>query len=334
VTPGDRLLYTLSARGDLSWASFKKFFELLCTQHLALADLEDANLARYEAARALDALGHIELDLSSSPRIYAAPPTLVLLPNCGFPEAVFAGARAPASIEKWQHQARQGRSTLHLEIHLQEDKSRRFPSRISVKAETREELRIFAAYIGVSFQDNPASWRILNFAGSLSQLLAGNEWQRSERLNWEEREFSPEELRFSATQSSGETKLIKYIHPSRQYPVYFLWKGSEATRIDPDWGRFAILSGVGRNVIHYERCGGTLILPVSIPLPRILARALCLCSGSVPRLIPGSSVLHPKVTSTLMRLYANIPPEFAQMIAEKLDQKLITDLRLLETEND
>ena len=69
VTPGDRLLYTLSARQDLSWSSFKKLFELLCGSHLGPMDLEDAGLARYETARGFDGLGHVELDLGSSLRI-------------------------------------------------------------------------------------------------------------------------------------------------------------------------------------------------------------------------------------------------------------------------
>lgn len=334
MTPGDRLLYTLSAKRDLSWPSFKKLFELLCGPHLAPADLEDANLARYETARGFDALGHVELDLGSNLRIYAAPPVLALLPVSGFPQAVLTGARSPGSTEIWRERAHSYGAKLQLEIWPQEDHSQRFPSRVWVNAETREGLRSFAADIGVHFQENPAAWRILNLAGSLDQFLAGCEWQRSEKLNWEERHFKPEELRFSMTPSTGETQLIKYIHPSRQYPIHFLWRGFEAARVDPDWGRFAILSGTRRNVIHYARHMGALLLPVSIPLPRLLARALCLCSGLVPRLIPGSRLMDTEVTSPLMRLYASIPPEFARIVAEKLDQKLITDFTLLDTDDD
>lgn len=334
MTPGDRLLYTLSAKQDLSWSSFKKLFELLCGSHLGPMELEDAGLARYETARGFDGLGHVELDLGSSLRIYAAPPALALLPTSGIPEAVLAGSRSPKSIDEWRQRAHPFGSRLELEVHLQRDGSGKFPSRVSVKAETREDLSSFAADIGVDFQEIPASWRILNFAGTLDQFLGGSEWQRSERLNWEEYHFNPEELRFSTVQTGGEITLIKYIHPSRQYPIYFLWRGTEAARTDPDWGRFAILSSAGRNVIHYERCSSTLFLPASIPLPRLLGRALCLCSGFVSRLVPGSLLLNSEVTSPLMRLYANIPREFAQIVAQKLNQQLITDFRLLDNRDD
>lgn len=330
MTPGDRLLYTLSAKVDLSWPSFKRLFELLCGSHLAPADLEDAGLARYETARGFDALGHIEVDLGSSFRIYAAPPALALLPTAGIPEAVMTGARSPRSMDDWRERAHSYGSRLELDVQLQKDSSGKFPSRVSVKAETRDDLRSFANDIRVDFQEIPASWRILNFVGSLSEFLAGSEWQRSEKLNWEERQFNPLELRFSVAPADGETTLIKYIHPSRQYPIYFLWRGAEAARTDPDWGRFAILSSTGRNVIHYEHRSGTLSLPASIPLPRLFGRALCLCSGLVPRLIPGSLIEDSEATTPLMRLYANIPREFAEIVAEKLNQQLITDFRLLD----
>lgn len=330
MTSGDRLLYTLSAKVDLSWSSFKKLFELLCGPHLVPADLEDAGLARYETARGFDALGHVEFDLGSSLRIYAAPPALALLPMSGIPEAVLAGARSPRSMDEWRARAHPYGSRLELEVQPQKDGSGRFPSRVSVKAEGREDLRSFATDIHVDFQEIPASWRILNFAGSLSEFLEVSEWQRSERLNWEERQFNPVELRFSTAPADGQTTLIKYIHPSRQYPIYFLRRGAEAARTDPDWGRFAILSSVRRNVIHYERSSGTLLLPASIPLPRLFGRALCLCSGLVPRLIPGSLIENSEATGPLMRLYANIPREFAQIVAEKLNQQLITDFRLLD----
>lgn len=330
MTPGDRLLYTVSAKEDLSWSSFKKLFELLCGSQLASTDLEDAGLARYETARGFDALGHVELDLGSSLRIYAAPRALALLPMSGIPEAVLAGARSPRSIDEWRERAHRYGSRLELEVHSQKDGSGKFPSRVSVKGETREDLRSFATAIGADFQEIPAAWRILTFAGTLSEFLAGSEWRPFDKLNWEERQFNPEELRFSPAMADGETTLIKYIHPSRQYPIYFLRRGAEAARTDPDWGRFAILSSAGRNVIHYDRCSGALLVPASIPLPRLLGRTLCLCSGLVPRLVRGSLLFNSQVASPLMRLYANIPGEFARIVAEKLNQQLITDFRLLD----
>lgn len=334
MTPGDRLLYAISAKRELGWASFKKTFELLCGQHLTKDDLQDMNFARYDTARGLDALGHVELDFGSTTRLYTAPPALALLPTSGLPEAILSGARSPNTIELLQAQVQKRGNTLQLDVRNQKEESQRFPARVAVTAETRDDLLSLAKEAGIAFQEEPASWKILNFAGSLSDYLAGIEWQRTDRLNWEEQQFNPQLLRFSTTPFDGEIQLIKYVHPSRQYPLHFLWRGVEAARVDPDWGRFAILSKAGRNVIHYERFAAILVLPATIQLPKLLARALCLCSGFVPRIISGSAVAGSPVNVPLFRLYVNVPPEFAQIVARKLDQMLITDFRLLEIEND
>jgi len=334
VTPGDRLLYAISAKRELGWASFKKTFELLCGRHLAKDDLQDMSFARYDTARGLDALGHVELDFGSTIRLYAAPPALALLPTSGLPEAILSGARSPNTIELLQAQVQKHGDALQLNVRGQKDELQRFPARVAVTAETRDDLLSLTSETGIAFQEQPASWRILNFAGSLSDYLADIEWQRTDRLNWEEQQFNAELLRFSTMPFDGETQLIKYVHPSRQYPLHFLWRGAEAARVDPDWGRFAILSRVERNVIHYECMAGILMLPAAIPLPKLLARALCLCSGIVPRIISGSSVAGSPINVPLFRLYVNVPPEFAQIVARKLDQMLITDFRLLEIEND
>jgi len=333
VTPGNRLLYAISAKRELGWASFKKTFELLCGQHLSKEELRDMNFARYETARGLDALGHVELDFGSTTRLYAAPPALALLPNAGLPEAILSGARSPSTIENLKALVEKRGNGLQLDVRKQQDESQRFPVRVTVAAETREDLLSIAEETGIKFEENPASWRILNFAGSLNDYLACVEWQRTDRLNWEEQQFDPARLQFSGTPFDGEIQLIKYIHPSRQYPLYFLWRGGEAARVDPDWGRFAIMSN-GRNVIHYERLAGVLLLPATIPLPKLLARALCLCSGLVPRFISGSAVTGSLVNVPLFTLYVNIPPEFAEIAAGKLNQVLITGFRLREIEND
>jgi hypothetical protein len=221
VTPGDRLLYAISPKRELGWASFKKTFELLCGQHLAKDDLQDMNCARYDTARGLDALGHVELAFGSTTRLYAAPPALALLPNSGLPEAILAGARSPNAIELLQTQVQKRGNTLQLDIRNQKHESLRFPARVAVTAETRGDLRSLAQETGIAFQEEPTSWKILNFAGSLSDYRAGIEWQRTDRLNWEELHFNTEMLRFSTTRFDGEIQLIKYVHPSRQSPFIF-----------------------------------------------------------------------------------------------------------------
>ncbi|MGC2161581.1 MAG: hypothetical protein WA634_06725, partial [Silvibacterium sp.] len=185
MTSGDRLLYAISAKRELGWPSFKKTFEELCGEHLGERELKDINFARYETARGLDALGHVDMDFASTTRLYAAPPILAVLPKSGLPEAVLAGARSPNTLELLRAEVEKRGNRVLLAVHDQQDESTRFPARIAVTAETREDLESLAADSGLSFQKDPASWKILNFAGSMGEYLAGIEWQRGDKLNWE-----------------------------------------------------------------------------------------------------------------------------------------------------
>ncbi len=333
MTAGDRLLFAISAKRELGWPSFKKMFEQICAESLAEDELRDANLARYETARGLDALGHLDLDFTSPARLYVAPPAMALLPVSGLPVAVLAGARSPRTLQELSARILRRGTSLVLAATNQPQEPRSFPARIAVLAETRGDLRSLAVESGLAFQEEPASWRILNFAGSLSEYMTGIKWQRGDALNWERQQFDVQGLRFLKTPSGSETGLIRYVHPSRQYPLYVLWSGADAAHVDPDWGRFAILKAAGRDVVFYERSTGAFIVPVTIPLPRLFARAMCLSSGLAPRILPASAVSVP-LDAPQYRVYTNVPLDHAHMAARKLDQRLNTDVSFRGEDND
>jgi hypothetical protein len=332
MNPGDRLLYAISAKREMSWTVFKRTFEVLCVNDLEKRSLEDMKFIRYETARTFDALGHVEADFdSSSARIYSAPPALSLLPSSGLPIALLSGARAPNTLDLLAQTIEKGCGRIELDIQHQHDESKRFPSRVTVTAESTDELATLAYELGATFQSVPSSWHILNFAGSLSEYLAACQWLPADELNWERREFSVELLRFAMPQSGGDLRLIRYTHPSRQYPVYYLRRDRSTVRVDPDWGRFAVLKEAGRNVLHYDHFSGAVVIPASVPLPKLLSRALCFCSGLVPLIVPASSVVGSRVAAPFFRVYPNVPSEFAQLLTNKLDQILITDSRFLDS---
>jgi hypothetical protein len=334
MNPGDRLLYAISAKREMGWPVFKKTFEVLCAHSLTEENLDDMKRARYETARALDALGHIEIDFGSNARLYVAPPTLALLPRSGLPAAVLSGARSPNTINLLSGHLERYGAKLRLEIQNQRDESKRFPARVTVMGESGEVLACLAREADLAFEKIPPAWIILNFSGSLTQYLSGCEWLRTDKLNWEEQQFDVERLRFSAALYAGELQLIRYTHPSRQYPIYYLWRGVEAARVDPDWGRFAVLKEARRDVIHYDRSTNAVLVPATVPLPKLLARALCLCSGLVPLAVSGRLVVGSPVTDQSFRVYPDVPPEFAQIVAGKLEQTLVTDFTLLGFKHD
>ena len=336
MTPGDRLLYAISAKRELGWPAFKRTFEQLCAAHAADASVTDMGFARYETARGLDALAHLEIEIAfdSGTRLYAATPTLCLLPRAGLPTAILSGARSPNSIEVLGQRIKGIGRNLQIEVREQAGKVKRLPARVSIAAESTEDLASIAEVAGMEFQKVPVSWRILNFSASLADYLSGCNWARTDRLNWDEQQFDVDRVCFTENTRLQDTQLIRYVHPSRQYPIYYLWRGAEAVRVDPDWGRFAVLEAAQKDILHYDDSVAALFLPVTVPLPKLLARALCLCSGFAPRVVSSERVTGSALASTSFRVYRDIPAEFARIAAAKVGQELIEQVSLRESNDD
>ena len=87
MTSGDLLLYVISAKRDMSWAVFKRTFDILASKEVA--EYESAAIARSVVLKSLDGLGHCEvLSHDGNLRVVAAPSVLVRLPlknKCGSP---------------------------------------------------------------------------------------------------------------------------------------------------------------------------------------------------------------------------------------------------------
>jgi len=307
----------------------------LMSRNLLQYGQADTNFARYDAARTLDALGHIEVDFdSSSPRLHAAPSALSLLPNSGLPAAVLSGARGPSTVTAIAAEIDKYGSTMHIDIRQQRSESSCLPARVMVTADSHEDLALMAAAAQLVFQRVPISWTLLNFAGTLVDYISECQWMRADELNWEQRQFDPQILHFSANPSDGELRLIKYTHPSRQYPIHYLWRQTEAARVNPDWGRFAVLRTAGRDVVQYDHSASAVVVPATVPLPKLLARALCLCSGLAPQDVAGDRMVASAINAPFFKIYRRVPYEFARLLAMKLDQILITRFTICNLSND
>jgi hypothetical protein len=89
--------------------------------------------------------------------------------------------------------------------------------------------------------------------------------------------------------------------------------------VEADWGRFALMRALARDVLLYDPQAFSLAVPITMPLPKLLARSLCLCSGLLPSevesLWPGSRMK--------ARVYRRVPLSIAELIANKLQQRLV-----------
>ena len=293
------------------------------------------NVIRWDTARTFDALAHVEFEMGQNPRFYVTPPNLALLPTVGLPVALLTGARSQGIIERLLSEVKKRGERMDLQSQPQPDPSRRFPSRLTIMGESVTELQSLASDCGFGFANGPAGWCVLGFAAGLSTYLAQGEWMRTARLNWEALYFRPELCRFAVSPTGADVELIKYVHPSRQYAIYYLFRGDSAMRVDPDWGRFAIFENTRRNVLLYDAASGRLLVPITTPLPKLIARGLSLCSGVAARNIPATAVRVTNVIGAIgFKMYADVPPNHAAAAAQRLGQTLTTGFTFVGNDDD
>jgi hypothetical protein len=282
----DQLLYVVSARMDMGWGAFT---EALGSLHMRskrmgvdAATPEHLSDVRRMALTTLDLLGHISSRFDSAgSRIYAEKPLLARLPVGGLARAVLCGARSPATVSDVRAALAPGAT---VSAGKQPGNRKWAPTRIELSAASVEELRATAETLQVRWRSRPAAWDFLDKAAAVSDYGNALSWVSEPQLNWELREFNPFRLRFEARdQSTGSPRLVSQRNPTTGMWMHRVWRndGSSAT-VDRTWGRWLVLDAQERHVLAYDARAGRLMVPTNMSLPRLIGRALALCSGLAP----------------------------------------------------
>lgn len=345
----DELLYVISAKKEMPWLSFKQAYNYLYTLNTTACSEEgdDIKDKRLSTVRALDSLGHCEFDFTDNNRkVYATPPVLIRLPSAGFPQAILAGIRTPNTIDKLRNACQSLGQNIKIEVTEQRSELVLVPKRIAVQAEDVSELQEIASQLAINFIETPSAWSLLNFSASLEDYLTNSQWSNESELNWKRQTFDPNILRFLPSPSSmggasgmrvPNIRLSQYQHPSRNTQIYYLWQEERCTQVERDWGRYAVINAANIKVLIYDQRRFMMAVPVGAKLPKLLERALTLCSGYVPifveklplqKLTSNSSMPKPKEVVNgfnvkSFNLFRDVPPQIAEMTAAKLGQTLL-----------
>ena len=319
-SPGDRLLFALSFWREASLLSFRAAFDALCGSRV-----ESESSARYrrlEGLRTLQALGHCEYSTSDR-RLFVAPATLVVLPIPGVSQALLCGARSPGMLGEIRAFDAGERGTVTVEASGQRARSAAAPTRIVLKAEDSEPIRVLSDELGMGFARLPPAWSLLELAPSLQDYVGDLRWRREPDLDWPRGDFSPQSLRFGepCKQNVG-LRLSRFEHPGTGRVRYYLRREERHAPVDPSWARFAVLNEVGRNVLAYDQAACSLCLPLYLPLPPLMERALCLCSGLAAQKVTVER--HSRTGIPEMgRAYAGVPIDVAEAVASLLGQQVV-----------
>jgi hypothetical protein len=324
----DILLYVLSAKGDVSWGEFKKVYDHLYAVHVLPNEPGETNIrfSRSRAARALDSLGHCDLEFSKdSQRVYSGPPVLARLPRTGLPQAVLAGARFPQTVQRLADACKAAGSRVTLTVNDQPGGRGLFPTRVVVRAEYASDIAKAGCSLGIKFENEPPVWPVLNFSASINEYMGTLRWARARDVNWPCRDFNFDSLSYTGVRQPSEgVRLGRYTDPVRNTPVHLLWKEGQCAEVDGDWGRYLALREAGARVLTYDPLRFLFAAPRTVPLPRLVARALTLCSGNLPLLVNAAGARLAGSNPVGFAVYQAIPPLIARLAATKLGQELTT----------
>lgn len=308
---GDVLLFAVAARRELTWSSFSGALEAVFVPDESVGT--DVTHVRSAVGALGDSLAHWDVvPRDGTARICIAPPALAALPRPGLPAAVLCGSRSPDTLPALAAACdREGvllRSTRQDRVH------RYAPSLIEITAESHGAISGVATRLHIPYEPEPTAWTLAAVCGSLDGYLGSLDWTVGPDLNWNRRDFDPIGQRFTLRQEDPEVglRLTAYRHPDGWAREDRLWRGNEFAVVDRNWARFAVLAERSVSVCRYDHRAGTLSVPRQLPLPKVVARSLALCSGRSPASEPGNGI--GRVT------YAEVPSSIADALTRKLGQ--------------
>jgi len=146
----------------------------------------------------------------------------------------------------------------------------------------------------------------------VGDYLNSLEWTSDAELDWPRSDFIPGKLRFDQRDRfDGHLRLSQYRHPDGYWMRDYLWRDGLGASTDRSWGRFAVLADCKTQPLRYDWRSGTMLVPVTTPLPRLFARSLGLSSGLAPREIAD-------LEGPAMRAYASVPAGLASLVSKKI----------------
>lgn len=309
------LLFLAAQGGAASEAAVVKAVHELMPQE---GDEEVGKFVPKDAVRALDMLGHIEYSSTSArPYINLAQPSLALAPLSESPTAFLCGARTPAfrkdlleSISSEFPKVRIQVSPLHFQ------RGTFTIERVAFSASTQDELLAISGRHRLPLSPIPAAWSLVNCGQDIDAFLRALTWSDT-RLEGTHHRFDTEKLQFRMASFAGSSQSLTRIEAARTKIVSFYYE--EPARIasiaDLRLAKHALVSRDGHTWLRYDRRKLAFACPMRLPLPRYLARSLCLCSGS----LPNHQVNHDGSMSWWV--WSNVPAPIADAISTKMGQR-------------
>ena len=329
-TKNDLLIKYLTMKGYCKTEKYFEAFETIFNNNLTSEEIEkqpiDLPRLKRWSLNYLDYMGHIDYEYSTK-TIVINSARLILVPTHSGRKAVLIGDRTQDMVDKlYQETIKAG---FQFNISEQEKSIKAFllPNNISILGfstnhsfEIEEKLNHIARECSIHFDEkNYPQCSIAELSGDIVDYENGLEKDISfDDHGWIAKIFDYKKLRFLSITEQDIDKsysLVEYKLNEYTYKHKF-WIYNVAFDINKNWGRYLILKKYNKNVIFYDEKKELLAVPVSLPLPRLLAQSMTLCSGKAPC----RQKLELGGLNTWFNLYENVPSIFAYNKFQKVGQ--------------
>ncbi len=314
----EQLIYVMSTLGETNLTRFNDIAKRL----YAPEDDEDYDYnVHFQRVRYLEALGYCEFDYDQR-RVFMCPPAFVLLPSFGLPRVLMTGARTPKLVEGIKNSVKDRKDKAVFSKWRQRNAKMNLPDAAVIDAVDTTVLNEIALENGITLSaERPAAWDLANKSVSVDFIESKLHFEPRTEINWARKDFDVQRLGFSGQQTGGGYRLSEYINPDNQQRRHWIWDGNTASDVHRDWGRYIALKHAGKVILNYDEESQELRVPLWVPLPCLLARAVTLCSGLAP-VVQKSPAIGDLPEGCYLQVYSDVLAEIARIVAVKTGQKI------------
>jgi len=315
----NRLLFVISAHGSMTWIQYREAVDFLSVDS-GIKQAEKGTATRSSLLQCLQALGHCDAPYTGGKsQITVAPPALCRLPRAGLPVAVLVGARCPLTVNQMTEVAQAYGSDLKISIVRRPGPLGLLPDTILVNSESENALAAFCTDLKLCYSAVPPAWTLVNWGGTLSDYETTLDYRIPETLNWARYDFNIHSFVFDHKSSDSFPRYSRYRNPTTGLPMHVFFRDRFGAEVDLDWGRYLFLNSKAITVTAYDEGRFRLCVPVKLPLPTVIARTLCLCSGKPPSHL-AKECLVPKLDCQDWLMFEDTPPQIAMAALSKVGQ--------------
>ena len=316
----NRLLFAISVRGRMTWAQFCEAVDLLAPPSSRHLHENGGAATRRCLLQSLQALGHCDaLYEEGNSTIVVTPPSACRLPKAGLPLAVLTGARYPQTKEQLIQATRKRGREGRLSILPYPGPLGLLPDTILIESDSEEAMTSFFADLQIPYSAIAPAWTMVNWSGTLSEFAEILDYRIPENLNYPRYDFCIQSLYFSRSKDNSFPRFTRYRNPTTGLPHHIYFRDTFGAEVDLNWGRFLILRSKEIVVTAYDEKRFRLCVPVKTPLPVIVSRALCLCSGKPPVPLHREFLVR-GLDCSIWLCFENVPPQIAIAALSRVGQ--------------